>query len=85
MLKIYSKLSLSGLVNEVSKNIQKIDDTEDYEKLGSIRFAHYTDYFLDKDLESLNNQYKRFYELNFNDSKNKVVDCFKRRDFEKIT
>jgi hypothetical protein len=38
----------------------------------------------DRDLDMLCRQYKRHFEVNNNDGKNKVVECFKRREFDKI-
>lgn len=56
----------------------------EYEKVGVIRYSHYTEFLADRDLDLLCRQYKRHFEVNSNDGKNRVVECFKRRDFEKI-
>jgi hypothetical protein len=43
-------MSLTSLLTDLSKNIQKVE-SNDYEKLGVIRYSHYTDFFADKELE----------------------------------
>lgn len=83
LLKLYGKLGLTSLVSEVSKVMSKVDE-KDYEKLGCIRYSHYSDYCEDKELELVCKQYKKYYDLHSNENKNKVVKCFKERDFEKI-
>ena len=83
LMKIYSKLGMISIVTELSKSIQKVDQS-DYEKLGCIRYSLYSEYGVDKELEQVCRQYKRHYELNFNENKNKVVQCFKEREFDKI-
>ncbi len=72
ILKLYSKLGLTSLVTDVSKSIQRVDQG-DYEKLGCIRFSHYSDYGADKELEQVCRQYKKYYDLNFNENKNRIV------------
>jgi len=49
-MKIYAKLGLTTLLTDLSKSIQKVDQS-DYEKLGCIRFSHYSEYGVDKELE----------------------------------
>eukprot|EP00347_Sterkiella_histriomuscorum_P000542 403375452 len=83
LMKLYSKLGLTSIVSDLTKSIQKVDQS-DYEKLGCIRFSHYSEYGVDKDLEQVCKQYKRHYELNFNENKNRVVQCFQQREFDKI-
>jgi len=70
-------------LTEVSKNIKGLTE-KDYEYLGCIRFSHYCEFGFEKELEQICKQFKRFYDLNFNENKAKVVDAFKQRDFEKI-
>lgn len=38
----------------------------------------------DKELEMLCRQYKKHFDQHQSDGKNKIVECFKRKDFEKI-
>ena len=50
LLKLDSKLGLTSLVTDISKGIQKIENS-DYEKIGCVRFSHYSDFGVDKELE----------------------------------
>jgi hypothetical protein len=96
-VKIYSKLGLTSLVTEVSQKIAKPElgggqgtgvqgspAAIEYEKVGCIRYSHYTDFMADRELEGLCRQYKKHFESNNNDGKNKIVECFKRKDFDPI-
>ena len=38
----------------------------------------------DKELELLCRQYKKHFEQHQSDGKNKIVECFRRKEFEKI-
>ena len=49
-----------------------------------IKYSQYTEYCFDKELEVLCRQYKKHFESHQSDGKNKVIDCFKRKEFEKI-
>ena len=84
LLKLYSKLGMTSLVSELAKSISKVEHQNDYEKIGCIRFAQYTEFGADKELDQVCRQYKKHYELNFNENKNRVVQCFVQRDFDKI-
>jgi len=75
LLKVYGKLGLVSLVSEYSKSIQKVEQN-DYEKLGALRFSLYSEHGVENQLEQVCKQYKKHYELNFNENKNKVVQCF---------
>lgn len=83
--KIYSKLGCASLVTELCGRLGKPEmGQEEYEKVGCIRYSHYTEFLCDRDLDMLCRQYKRHFEVNSNDGKNRLVECFKRREFEKI-
>jgi hypothetical protein len=65
-VKIYAKLGLTSLVSEVSQKIAKPEmgggqgtgvqgspAAIEYEKVGCIRYSHYTDFMADRELEGL--------------------------------
>lgn len=56
----------------------------EFEKVGCIRYSHYTDFMADRDLDLLCRQYKKHFESGQNDGREKIVHCFKRKEFEKI-
>ena len=56
----------------------------EFEKVGSLRYSHYTEFMAEKDLELMCKQYKKHFESNSSDGKSKIVDCFKRKDFDPI-
>lgn len=96
-VKIYSKLGLTSLVTDLCNKIAKPEQGSghgtsvqgspaaiEYEKVGCIRYSHYTNFMGDRELDSLCRQYKKHFESNNNDGKNKIVECFKRKDFDPI-
>jgi hypothetical protein len=84
--KLYSKLGLSSLVTDLCAKLSKdmLPGTPELEKVGAIRYSHYTEFLCDRDLDMLCRQYKRHFEANNNDGKNKIVESFRKREFEKI-
>lgn len=96
-VKIYSKLGMTSLVTELSQKIAKPElgngqgvgiqgspAAIEFEKVGSIRYSHYTEFMAERDLEVMCKQYKKHFESNNSDGKNKIVECFKRKDFDPI-
>jgi hypothetical protein len=96
-VKIYSKLGMTSLVTEICNKIAKPEQGTgqgtgvpgspaalEFEKVGCIRYSHYTDFMADRDLDLLCRQYKKHFESGQNDGREKIVHCFKRKEFEKI-
>jgi len=84
LLKIYDKLGLVSIVNDLSKSIQQVHDTSS-DALSCIRFSHFCDFGFMGELEQVCRQHKRYYDLHFNENKNRVVSAFVNRDFEIIS
>lgn len=84
--KLYSKLGMTSLVNDLCGKLSKdmVPGSSEFEKVGVIRYSHYSEFLCDRELDMLCRQYKRHFETNSNDGKNKIVEAFKRREFDKI-
>ncbi len=79
-----SKIAKPELGGGQGTSIQGSPAALEYEKVGCIRYSLYTDFMADRELEVLCRQYKKHFESNTNDGKSKIVECFKRKDFDPI-
>ena len=84
MTEICSKIAKPELGGGQGTGIQGSPAALEYEKVGCIRYSHYTDFMADRELEGLCRQYKKHFESNTSDGKGKIVECFKRKDFDAI-
>ena len=60
LLKMYAKLGLVSLVNEICENFPELND-QDHERLGAFRYSVYTDFGMETDLDELITTYRDFY------------------------
>lgn len=49
-----------------------------------MHFSHFSDFGHTNDLENVCKQFKSYFDRNYNENKNKVVSCYKNREFDVI-
>ena len=61
---------------------QQIKDETNFEKFGALKFTHYQQFGVDRELEATCKRYETYYEQSINMKRYDIVQGFKNREFQ---